>query len=547
MPIEILAATGGRGVDLVLNSLSGELIGASFLAIAAGGTFLEIGKNAIWSDARVAALGRDLRYYVIDWGQTAREDPGLISSVFREVMTLVGEGALPPLPYRTFEWRDVENAFRLMAQGRHVGKLVIRQPAPRAGLVRADASYLVTGGLSGLGLLTAEWLASKGARHLVLLGRRAASDDAAQAIERLRQQDVTVSVAAADVSDSRALAAVLDAVRRVGPPLGGVVHAAGALADAALTRQSWTQFADVFRAKVAGTALLDALTRDDPLDFFALYSSIGGVFGAPGQANHAAATAFEDALASARRHEGRPATSIAWGAWGNVGAGFQHRVGDRDATGLRYMAPERALVALERSLQSGHGHPIVCAIDWKAFSAASPVRATRLVSDLVQKTVASAMPSQEVPVQAGPTFLETYAAAPPNRRFRILTEYVRSEAMRVLGLPASDRIDDREALQERGLDSLMAVELRNVIARGLDRSLPATLLFDYPTLEALTRHLETLLAPADDRAEPVTVEAAPARPVEPRITPTASVLDAIDDLSDEDVDRLLAERMGKKN
>jgi acyl transferase domain-containing protein/NADPH:quinone reductase-like Zn-dependent oxidoreductase/NAD(P)-dependent dehydrogenase (short-subunit alcohol dehydrogenase family) len=531
---EVLAATGGRGVDVVLNSLSGELIDASFRAITRGGTFLEIGKNAIWSAERVAALGQGLTYHVIDWGATAQREPEAVAALFRDVAALVADGTVPPLPHVVFDIDDVSAAFRFMAQARHIGKIVVRHRAGTAPVVRGDATYLVTGGLSGLGLLTAEWLAGNGARHLVLAGRHEPSPAAQKALDLLRGRGVDVRAAVTDVADAAAVSALLESIRRVGPPLRGVVHAAGVLADAILLNQSWDRFAGVFAPKVFGTAVLDELTAGDPLDFFVLYSSTAGVFGSPGQGNHAAASTFEDALASSRQARGRPATSISWGAWASVGAGARHRVGERVAAGgVKEMAPELGLDALERALASRSPHVVVSAMDWPVFASASPLRTAPLFARLVRSRKPAPAAPEAIPL---PDVLGALEAAPLSRRAKLLLDHVRAEAGRVMGLPP-EGLDARDPLRERGLDSLMAVELRNVLARSLNLTLPATLLFDYPTPETLARHLGSLIfGPA---GEPAT-DSAPVR------ESAGQVLDAIEDLSDEQVDRLLAERMGKR-
>ncbi len=528
---EILVATDGRGVDLVLNSLSGEMIDASFAALATGGTFLEIGKSGVWSPDRVAALGRGIIYHVIDWGSTAIHDPDLIGGLFRDLLARVDEGALPPLPLHLFEMTDVADVFRTMAQGRHVGKLVLRHPPTAEAVCRHEGTYLVTGGLGPLGLRTADWLASGGARHLVLAGRSRPSEDATRAIHNLRARGVAVSVANLDVVDRAAVSALLADVRRLGPPLRGVVHAAGTLADGILLNQRWSQFDRVFQAKVYGTTILDELTADDPLEFFVMYSSSAGVFGSPAQGNHAAASSFEDAVASHRRARNLPATTISWGAWGEIGMGAQYRVDQRRAAaGTQYMDPDLALEAGGRVLRAGAAHRIVTAMDWNTFATQSPLRAEPFFKRWVGATDPAPTPGSVVERE---NVLERLRTAPAQRRRKLLLEFVRSVSARVLGLSSADRLGDRIPLREHGLDSLMAVELRNVVARSLDADLPATLLFDYPTPEALAEHLESLLTPVPAPEGEATEE-------------PDDVLRAIDDLSDAEVDRLLAERMGRR-
>jgi hypothetical protein len=224
---EVLRITGGRGVDVVLNSLAGELIAGSFACLRAGGRFLEIGKNGIWSAEEVANLGKDIAYHIIDWGVNAQQDPALIESILRDVVSEVEQGVLPPLPMRTFPIENARAAFRFMAQGRHTGKLVIQHPHsvdPDAAIVREDGTYLVTGGFAGLGPLTAQWLVA--GREAPRASDVAIPDAARLAIAAMEQQGATMTAVAADVADRHAMIAPVDRIRREPPPLSAV-HAAG--------------------------------------------------------------------------------------------------------------------------------------------------------------------------------------------------------------------------------------------------------------------------------------------------------------------------------
>ena len=174
---EVLARTGGRGVDIVLNSLAGEMLDASFRALARGGRFVEIGQRDIKSPEWVAALGRDIRYAVVDWGVVAASDPALIGEQLARLVDAADRGALTPLPRQVFHIEDASRAFRFMAQARHVGKVVVRHGPAGPATIKRNGTYLVTGGLSGLGLRVAEWLAQRGAGRLVLIGRRGPTDE----------------------------------------------------------------------------------------------------------------------------------------------------------------------------------------------------------------------------------------------------------------------------------------------------------------------------------------------------------------------------------
>lgn len=317
----VRAATGGEGVDLVLNSLAGEFVPRSLELLRAGGRFLELGKRDHLTQAQADALGRQRSYHVIDWGDDARREPGLIRAILAEVLAAAGRGELPPLPLRAFRLEDAPAAFRYMAQARHIGKVVVTQAAGGAPPVRADASYLVTGGLGGLGLLTARWLAERGARHLALMGRSAPDAGAAAAIAELERAGVRALVIRGDVSRAEDVAAALGRIAAELPPLRGVVHSAGVL-DKRVGRpaRAGRGSSACSRRRWPAHGICTSRRPGRRYKLFVLFSSAAALLGSRGQANHAAANSFLDALSRRRRADGLPATSVGWGPWGEVGA-----------------------------------------------------------------------------------------------------------------------------------------------------------------------------------------------------------------------------------
>ena len=531
---EVHRLTGGRGVHVVLNSLAGDFVGASLDVAAPGGRFVEIGKREIWEAARVGAARPDVSYTIVDWGETAREDPALIRGILETVVRLVGEGELSALPRRVFSIDDVVAAFRYMAQGRHLGKIVV---VPAAGAppdvsIRSEGTYLVTGGFGGLGLLTAEWLVERGARHMALVGRHEPSADARAAIARMTGAGASVRPFVADVADESAMAAVFAELDRSLPALAGVIHSAGTLDDGVLTQLDWPRFASVLAPKVDGAWLLHAATRQRRLDFFVLYSSVASLLGSPGQANHAAANAFLDALAHHRRAIGLPAVSLNWGAWEDVGAAARLQVGARAAQqGVRGISPREGLAMLAGLLAPESAQVGVAAIDWPRLLGRYPAgRAPRFLTSAAPH---AATPARAASMPAG-DLRKRLEEASPGSREHLLRGRVRDEASKVLGLEDAQAIDPKRPLQELGLDSLMAVELRNALGRAVASTLPATLLFDHPTVDALVSFLSTEILGWAVAAP----DAAPA-------TSSAVALESIEDLSDDEVDRLLAERMDR--
>jgi acyl transferase domain-containing protein/NAD(P)-dependent dehydrogenase (short-subunit alcohol dehydrogenase family)/acyl carrier protein len=484
---EIRERTGGAGVHVVLNALTGEFIAASIATLARDGRFLEMGKRDIWSRERMHSERPDVSYFPFDLGEAGDADATLIKSLFAALDERLRDGSLRPLPLAAFPIDRAPEAFRTMAQARHVGKIALIAPRPFA--IDPAASYLVTGGFGALGLRTAQWLADRGARQLVLVGRRSPSVDAAAAIAALRSSGVQVTTAQADVTDDTTMANLLG---KLVAPLRGVVHAAGVLDDGVLLDQTWSRVRRVMAPKVDGAFYLHRLTRHLDLDFFVLFSAGAAWFGSPGQSGYCAANLALDALAEARRAEGLPATSIAWGTWAE--AGMAASLSARDAArwrerGVMPLETADALAALQTAIAGPDAAVAALAVNWSRFLAAGLPhrRFERLAAPASLQTAAASN-------AVGAALSRKLQDTAPSERRRVLLTGVSTLCRATLQLDDSTPLDERRPLREIGLDSLMAVELRNALVQSLGKSLPATLLFDYPTLEKLAAYLLRLLA-----------------------------------------------------
>ena len=385
-----------------------------------------------------------------------------------------------------------EDQIALRGQARYTRKLArgavdeaAATAAPTA--FRSDAAYLITGGLSGLGLLAAEWMVKRGARHLVLMGRRGPSEATRATLEKLTQAGAQIVVAQADVSRRDQVEGVLADIEKSGLPLAGVIHSAGVLDDGVLLQQNWERFRRVMAAKVDGAWNLHLLTRNLPLDFFILFSSGVSLLGRMGQSNHAAANAFMDALAHHRRAQGLPALSINWGAWAEVGSVVTHHVGELITTqGLGIIKPEQGLQVLDYLMRQADPQVAVMPVNWPVLLSQFPNGTPPLLSKFAGEMQAAT--KIERAATAEPGLRQQLAGAPPNQRRAVLLDHVRAQAVKVLRLDPS-QIDSDQPLNQLGLDSLMAVELRNVLSQSVERTLPATLLFDHPSVNALTDYL----------------------------------------------------------
>ncbi|MEM9220568.1 MAG: SDR family NAD(P)-dependent oxidoreductase, partial [Cyanobacteria bacterium P01_F01_bin.150] len=315
---QIKQVTGGVGVDVVLNSLSGDYIPKSLDVLAEGGRFIEIGKAGIWSAEQVQQQRPDVAYFPFDLGEVSQDNPQLMRSLFEQLQQAFAEGELRSLHQQVYPITRVVEAFRLMQRSQHLGKVVVTLPDYKEAepeVVHSEGSYLITGGLGALGLQVAQALVEQGARSLVLMGRRAPSTQAQAVITALQAKGVRVSVELADVADFYSVAQMMANIEAELPPLRGVVHAAGVLDDGLLQHINWDSFAKVMAPKVLGAWNLHQLTQQRSLEFFVCFSSMAALIGNITQGNYAAANTFLDALVHHRRAMGLPGLSINWGPW----------------------------------------------------------------------------------------------------------------------------------------------------------------------------------------------------------------------------------------
>jgi thioester reductase-like protein len=506
---QIMKLTNGGGVDVVLSSLVGEAATKSLACLAPQGRFLEIGKRDLFENRRLGLQPflKGLSYFAIDLGIVCRQSPKLIQSLFHELVEQFESGELNPLPARIYPLAEVAEAFRYMAQGKHTGKLILTHSDPEQveiapavesePLCESDASYLITGGMGGLGLRVAAWLIDQGASTLVLTGRRGPSAEAQSAIEAMQQAGACVEVVTGDVSNEQDVRHIMTHIREFLPPLRGVMHAAGLLDDGILLQLDQPRFERVMQPKIDGSWNLHRETLDEPLDFFVLFSSAASLFGSPGQGNYVAGNAFMDALAHYRLAQGRPALSVNWGPWAEVGlaASQDNRGGRLEYRGIKSFTPDQGLAALGQLMrwarsQAGAQVGVVPfdAEQWREFY--PNVARLPLFSRLVQEI------EDGEPTEAeGPRLRLAVQAAEPKARRGIVEDYLREQIGAVLRLAPSE-VDVHSELMSLGLDSLMALELRNRLENGTGLKLAATFAWSYPTIFALAGFLEEKLSAA---------------------------------------------------
>ncbi len=373
---------------------------------------------------------------------------------------------------------------------------------------QSDASYLITGGLGGLGLLVAEWMVKQGALHLMLMGRRGVSEETKAKLATLGEKGAHIQILKGDVSKSEDLASALDRAKETMPPLRGIVHAAGVLDDGILLQQNRSRLVTVMAPKVQGTWNLHLLTRDLPLDFFVMFSSTAAILGSPGQSNYAAANAFMDGFAAYRHKQGLPATSINWGAWGEVGMAATHNT--EKLRGVKTFTSTEGLRALGQILQQSASQLVVLPANWSEGLTSYPRgEEPAIYREIATQVKRLAAKKAETPRESN--LVQQLSTTVPNKRMPLLIDHIRQNAAQVLKVDHSSSIDLHQPLHAMGLDSLMAVELRNTLGFSVGKTLPATLLFEFPTINELAQYIakevlalgsETKSTPAEDTQQP---------------------------------------------
>ncbi|MBD2257782.1 type I polyketide synthase [Pseudanabaena sp. FACHB-2040] len=461
------------------------------------------------SQAALWGLGRTLRIEHPElWGGLVDLDADALDSPAQSAQVLV--------QHLLAQDGEDEAAFR---QGqRHVARLeTVTLPEASAPLsVHGEGTYLITGGTGALGLIVARWLVAQGARSLVLVSRSGVSAQHQPELEALRQTGTAVWVEQADVAKAAPLEALLQRVRQQLPPLRGVLHAAGTLADSTLLNLTAVQFTKVMTAKVEGAWNLHQATLADALDWFVSFSSIASLLGSPGQGNYAAANAVLDALAHYRQQQGLPAQSLSWGPWAGAGMAAGEDAGTESLRGLQKLSSERGLALLRQALTAPQPHLGLAAIDWAAIAQSSPFDLPPLLSRVLEKqaqpaapTAASASPA--VPKQ--PELLAHLLTLPTPDREAELTTYLQREVGQVLGLQGTAPVD--RPLLDLGIDSLMTVDLLNLCKRDLKITLYPREVFAHPTIQALAQYMAKELVRSHPTPTPLTLHPSTPPPSDP--------------------------------
>ncbi|BAZ53637.1 beta-ketoacyl synthase [Nostoc sp. NIES-4103] len=492
---QVMEITHDEGVNVVFNSLtSGDFITKSLSVVSPQGRFVEIGKRGVWDSSQVAQVRPDVSYWVVDLVRESQKQPELIQLMLQELLSKFSSGLLQPPLLKIFAIADAISAFRYMQQAKHIGKIVVTQTAQPTHTItstplkfREDGTYLITGGLGGLGLLVARWMVEQGAKHLVLVSRRPPDDAAASKLAQLRAAGTQVIVAQADVSEYTEITRVLNDIKQSTPPLAGIIHSVGVLSDGVLQNQSWSSFEQVMAPKVQGAWYLHQLTKNQPLDFFVMFSSAASLLGSPGQGNHSAANAFLDGLAHYRKAMGLSGLSIHWGAVAEIGEAAERGADIRaQQSGMGAIAPDQVIKALELILSNTATEVGVVPIDWSAWQ--DKVVKWPFLAEWENATSTTVTQNEQL--------LEKLKRIQGNERENILITYLQNEIAQVLGMKTAE-IDAKQPLNLMGIDSLMAVELRNRIKTKLEADVPITKFIEGDSIVNLSADISQQLSQSE--------------------------------------------------
>ncbi|KZM50189.1 type I polyketide synthase [Labrenzia sp. OB1] len=491
----VLEETRGDGVDVVLNSLFGEAMERSIEVLKPFGRFLELGKRDYYGNTRIGLrpFRQNLTYFGIDADQLLTRQPKLAVDLFVKLVELFEDGTLRPLPHRVFEADDVVDAFRLMQQAGHIGKIVIRPPQVPASVPAAtdiafdsDAVYVIAGGFGGFGAALLNRLADHGARNLAVLSRRGdASEEAQSVLGQLTERGVHIKGHACDITDENAVKAALSDIRALGKPIKGVFHTAMVLNDVLIANMDHDGLTRVLAPKVRGAELLDRLTADDPLDHFVLYSSATTLVGNPGQANYVAANGYLEGLARRRRADGKPALAVAWGAISDAGylarnedvnEMLSRKLGRHALTAKEALDGLMALLALpEQSKDVSLAALGYARIDWQAARKDLALVGTPFVSLLGLGDEDETGSDGAIDLAAMLQGMDQVTAA------QTVAKLLAAEIGKILRI-APEEIDSHKPLSDIGMDSLMALELRMSAERQLGIDIPLMSLANGATL-----------------------------------------------------------------
>jgi NADPH:quinone reductase-like Zn-dependent oxidoreductase/acyl carrier protein len=490
---DIRKAFDGKGVDVVLNSLTSEgFKEASLAACNEGARFIEMSKLNVWTPEEVKAIRPDVKYDIVDLSLSPQENIRLLIESIRDLMD---KYVIQPLPYVRFDAAEIREALTYLQKARHVGKIVCVMPEPDCQVSGAGSlvtpmfndrsSYLITGGLGGIGFEVAKWMAHSGAKYIVLAGRNPPNEKVTEEIHRINSTGKNIVVMQVDVSDYGQCRNLLQQIKLELPPLRGVMHSAGVLTDAVFSNQSWETYERTLGPKIRGGWNLHQLTLDYRLEHFVMFSSAVSNFGHIGQSNRAAANFFLDSLAFYRNSIGLPATTFNWDQWGQVGVAASMEI-----IAFKPTSVLQGISALERAMKSQRLQCMVAEVDISMIKRVL-VSSKTYLSELQQEDNSH----EDIKINKEKLWNEYDAAIEDVARSDLIRRFVRMMIRQILKLGQDEPLNDKENFQDLGMDSLMMIEMKNMVqsAMGNRATITVNSLKDCNNINELTMRLLQLL------------------------------------------------------
>ncbi len=498
---EIMEKTNGKGVDVVLNSLSGEAIYKSIRCLSAYGRFVEIGKTDIYRNSKLGLqpFGNNLTYFGVDVDRLFKQKAEFGGRLFQKSIDYFVDQGFKPHPVKVFPIAKLADAFQFMGGARHIGKVIVSMEdqvdilPPKEIKFDSEGTYMITGGASGFGLGVASWMTTKGCRNIVLLSRSGTkTDEEAATVQKMRDKGVKVMLAMGSVDSQEDMDRIFKEIKKTMPPLKGVQHAAMVLDDGSIPEITHERYMKVFKPKAVGCWILHEATKDMDLDHFVSYSSISAVYGNPGQVSYVGANSFLDNFSQWRRAQGLPATTINWGVIGDVG--FVARSGKVGGNvdellykqGWKSFSLQQATGILENILLSNPVQRVATDSDWEMIGDFFPHSAvsSRFAHLVNEKQLGAGTGSGSGDGALKVTILESK----PEEQHDILITQLNDTFARVLGTTA-DKLDTTEPVTKYGLDSLMANQIRNWMQSNIGIDYSMMKIMRGPTMEEMTEQI----------------------------------------------------------
>ncbi len=538
---KVMKYTNGKGVDAILNSFSGKYIEKGLSILSEEGRFLEIGKRGIWEEERVKNYRSDIEYFTIAIDDLSQKNPKLIKEMLLEIIKAFKKGILTPIRKEIFPLEEAVQSFRYMRRAKHIGKIVLIQNVKEENInkkeikISADATYLITGGRGSLGLLVAKWLVNNGARNLILLSRSKLNETVNNKIKELKNLGANIITPQIDVSDFNSMKKLFEQYFNNSsglPQLRGVIHAAGILDDGVLIQQNWERFEKVSEPKISGAWNLHLLTKNMKLDFMIYFSSVASMFGSPGQSNYASANSFLDVLANYRKTNNLPAQSINWGPWDSGGMAAANFT---NGNGLNKITQAQGLFLLQKIIEENYTQTGIVSIDWKKFI--SQFNGMSIPAFFENFVTSKKEISKENKI---PELIKKLKETELEERLKLVKEFLSEKVQKVLGMKEHQAISTSKPLSEMGIDSLMGLEIKKIIDVAIGKNLPATMVFNYPTIDALSEYLLSDVLHLQNGLETKLEESEDENKED-------DLIKEVEDLTEEEAEKLLLEKLNSGN